>query len=88
MSTKSLVEQAIELFYLDHPKYHPVTHELLGYVFPTPEELKAKVKAAKCNGLIKKRALELLPEFLCKMEIESRKESNHDSIIANALKCG
>lgn len=84
--SKTLVEEAIELFYLDNPKYHPVTHELMGYELPDPETLKAKVKASKCNGLIKKRALELLPELLCKIEIEHRKEQAHDSLASNALK--
>lgn len=84
--SKSLTEEAMELFYLDNPKYHPVTHELMGYVFPDPEVLKQKVKDAKCNGLIKKRALELLPEILCKIEIEQRKEAKHDSIINEVCK--
>ena len=86
MAKKTLVEQAMELFYLDKPKYHPVTHELMGYELPRPEELKKKVKEAKCNGLIKKRALELLPEILCKIEIKQRMEQAHDTICNDAIK--
>lgn len=64
---KSLTEQAMEEFFLTKPKYHPITHEQMGYILPTQAELEEMIKQSKSNGLVKKRARELLPELCCKI---------------------
>jgi hypothetical protein len=74
MSKKPLVQQAIEEFFLRKPIYDPVTHLDSGYVLPTYEELEEYIKTSNANGLVKKRARELLPELLSKTIIECDKQ--------------
>jgi len=59
-------EEAIKTFFLNKPKFNPITHLVEGYILPTNDELDKYIKESNASENVKLRAKQLLPELLCK----------------------